>query len=194
VEAEDDYLSAKMTAPIDTAAASELTPAAQLKRSRSEKDSATALKAWVVLARAYLAISRHVTADVARYDLTASEFGILEALYHKGPLLLGDLQKKILVTSGGVTYLVNRLVAKRLVTRESFPGDKRSRFAVLTPEGSALIKQIFPGHAKRLAKVMGELSLKEQKRLTSMLRALGKGAEREPTPRERPKRKRRLSQ
>jgi DNA-binding MarR family transcriptional regulator len=48
---------------------------------------------------------------------------------------------------------------------------------VLTPEGSALIRQIFPAHAKRLAKVMGELSQKEQKRLTSMLRTLGKGAE-----------------
>jgi MarR family 2-MHQ and catechol resistance regulon transcriptional repressor len=162
-----------MTAPLEVSAAPS---AAQPRRSKSEKDTATALKTWVVLARAYLAIYKHVAADVARYDLTASEFGMLEALFHKRPLLLGDLQKKILVTSGGVTYLVNRLIAKGLVTRESFPGDKRSRFAVLTPEGSALIKRIFPGHAKRIAKVMGELSPKEQKRVTAMLRKLGKGA------------------
>jgi len=146
------------------------------KRPKVEKDTATALETWVVLARAYLAIYKHVSADVVRYDLTASEFGILEALFHKGPLLLGDLQKKILVTSGGVTYLVNRLIAKGLVMRESFPGDRRSRFAVLTPEGSALIKRIFPGHAKRIAKAMSALSPKEQKRLTVMLRTLGKGA------------------
>ena len=190
LEATRDYLSTKMTAPVDD---SPPLTAAESKRSKAAQDSAPALKAWVVLARAYLAISRHVTADVARYDLTASEFGILEALYHKGPLLLGDLQKKILVTSGGVTYLVNRLAAKGLITRESFPGDKRSRFAVLTPDGSALIKQIFPGHAKRLTKVMSALSPKEQKRLAGMLRTLGKGAEREPTPRERPKGKSRLS-
>jgi MarR family transcriptional regulator, 2-MHQ and catechol-resistance regulon repressor len=171
-----DYLSTEMTEPLDSAEGSAPATASQAKRSKSEKDVAIALKTWVVLARAYLAISRHVAADVARYDLTASEFGILEALYHKGPLLLGDLQRKILVTSGGVTYLVNRLADKGLVTRESFPGDKRSRFAVLTPQGSALIKQIFPGHAKRLAKVMGELSPKEQKKLTVMLRTLGKGA------------------
>jgi MarR family 2-MHQ and catechol resistance regulon transcriptional repressor len=179
-----------MTAPIDD---DEPLPAVDSKRSKAERDSAAALKAWVVLARAYLAISAHVSADVARHDLTASEFGILEALYHKGPLLLGDLQKKILVTSGGVTYLVNRLAAKGLITRESFPGDKRSRFAVLTPDGSALIRQIFPGHAKRLTKVMGALTPKEQKRLAGMLRTLGKGAEREPTPRERPKGTSRLS-
>jgi MarR family 2-MHQ and catechol resistance regulon transcriptional repressor len=179
-----------MTAPTNPSAAP---TAAEAKRSKSTQDSATALKAWVVLARAYLAISRHVAADVARYDLTASEFGVLEALYHKGPLLLGDLQKKILVTSGGVTYLVDRLAAKGLITRESFPGDKRSRFAVLTPQGNALIRQIFPGHAKRLGKVLGTLSGKEQKKLTALLRELGKGAEKEPLPGERSKGKARLS-
>jgi MarR family transcriptional regulator, 2-MHQ and catechol-resistance regulon repressor len=180
-----------MTSPVDD---SPPATAAEPKRSKATQDTAPALKAWVVLARAYLAISRHVAADVARYDLTASEFGILEALYHKGPLLLGDLQRKILVTSGGVTYLVDRLAAKGLITRESFPGDKRSRFAVLTPEGSALIKQIFPSHAKRLSKVLGALTPKEQKRLAGLLRTLGKGAEKEPLPRERSKRKTRLSQ
>jgi MarR family transcriptional regulator, 2-MHQ and catechol-resistance regulon repressor len=167
-----------MTAPHDDdgddAATAAALSSAPPKRNKSEKESATALKAWIALARAYLAVSRHVTADVSRHGLTASEFGILEALYHKGPLLLGDLQKKILVTSGGVTYLVDRLASKGLVTRESFPGDKRARFAVLTPEGSALIKQIFPAHAKRITRVMGELSTKEQKRLIAMLRTLSK--------------------
>ena len=61
-----------MTAPLDD------TPpiaAADSKRSKAAQDSAPALKAWVVLARAYLAISRHVTADVARHGLTASAQG-----------------------------------------------------------------------------------------------------------------------
>ena len=83
-----------MTAPSDDSRDPRRRPPRVQDEARAAQDSAPALKAWVVLARAYLAISRHVTADVARYDLTASEFGILEALYHKGPLLLGDLQKK----------------------------------------------------------------------------------------------------
>lgn len=159
-------------------------PAPESKRSKPEKAEATALKAWVVLARAYLAVSRHVDADVARHGLTTSEFGILEALYHKGPLLLGDLQRKLLVTSGGMTYLVDRLASKGLLTRESFPGDKRARYAVLTADGTALIRRIFPPHAKRLTRVLDALSPKEQKRLTELLRTLGKGAEKRPVPRE----------
>ena len=156
--------------------------APRARHSKPEKAEATALKAWVVLARAYLAIARHVEADVARHGLTTSEFGILEALYHKGPLLLGDLQKKVLVTSGGMTYLVDRLATKGLVSRESFPGDKRARYAVLTAQGSALIRRIFPGHAKRLTRVLNALSPREQKRMTELLRTLGKDAEKRPLP------------
>ncbi len=166
----------------------------QARRRSREKNQAIALKSWVVLARAYLAIAGDVDADVARFGLTSSEFGILEALHHKGPLLLGDLQRKLLVTSGGMTYLVDRLVAKGLVTRQSFPGDKRARFAVLTTEGSDLIRQIFPAHAKRLARVLDSLSPKEQKRVTALLRTLGKGAERRPLRREPKAGEARLSQ
>jgi MarR family transcriptional regulator, 2-MHQ and catechol-resistance regulon repressor len=180
-----------MTAPADDPAPP---VAAAPKRTKSEKREATALKAWVVLARAYLAISRHVDADVARHGLTASEFGILEALYHKGPLGLGDLQRKILVTSGGITYLVDRLAAKGLVARESVPGDRRARVAVLTTEGSALVRRIFPAHAEGLTRAMSALSPKEQKRMTALLRTLGRGAEKQPEPGEPIKRKGRLSQ
>lgn len=169
-----------MIPPLDESPAAAAAP----PRGSPAKAEAAALKAWVVLARAYLAISRHAEADVARHGLTVSEFGILEALYHKGPLLLGDLQRKILVTSGGLTYLVDRLEKKGLVSRESFPGDKRARYAVLTIRGSALIRRIFPAHARRLARAMDALSTKEQKRLAELLRTLGKGAARRPVPRE----------
>ncbi|HEX6372741.1 MAG TPA: helix-turn-helix domain-containing protein, partial [Longimicrobium sp.] len=77
-----------------------------------------ALKLWVVLSRAHAAVAEHSQADIARSGLTPMEFGILEALHHKGPMLLGEVQKKILVTSGGVTYLVDRLAAKGLVERQ----------------------------------------------------------------------------
>src|SRR5256885_14772244 len=87
------------------------------KRRAIEPESG-ALRLFVVLARAQAAVSRHAQADIERHGLTLQEFAILEALYHKGPLLLGDVQRKILVSSGGVTYLVDRLEAKGLVERQ----------------------------------------------------------------------------
>jgi MarR family 2-MHQ and catechol resistance regulon transcriptional repressor len=135
-----------------------------------------ALKLWVVLARAYAAVGAHVTADIARHDLTVTEFGILEALHHKGPLLLGEIQKKVLVTSGGITYLVDRLVAKGFVRRESCPTDRRARYAVLTPAGSRLIARIFPRHADAIVSAASGVGAREQEELTRLLRRLGHAA------------------
>src|SRR6185503_13192975 len=95
-------------------------------------DSKSALKLWVVLARAYASVAQRASEDVARHGLTLAEFAVLEALYHKGPLLLGEVQKKILVSSGGVTYLVDRLEERGLVRRKLCPEDRRARYAELT--------------------------------------------------------------
>lgn len=150
-------------------------------RRPTKKGQQAALKLWVVLARAYAAVGRHVEADIARHDLTVTEFGILEALHHKGPLLLGEIQKKVLVTSGGITYLVDRLEAKGLVKRQDCPTDRRARYAVLTPSGEALIQAIFPTHAERITEVLSVLSPDEQLQLTDLLRTLGHAAARETT-------------
>ena len=134
------------------------------------------LKLWVVLARAAAAVSRQVELDVARHDLTTMEFGILEVLHHKGPLLLGEIQRKVLVTSGGITYLVDRLVEKGLVKREACPNDRRARYAVLTRAGAALIQRIFPEHARMIARTLSGLTTKEQLEATKLLRRLGLAA------------------
>src|ERR1044072_2051215 len=93
-----------------------------------------ALKLFVVFSRASNAVNRRLLDEMAQHELTATEFGILEALYHKGPLLLGDVQKKILLTSGGVTYAVDRLAEKGLVERRECTSDRRARYAALTPK------------------------------------------------------------
>ena len=135
-----------------------------------------ALKLWVVLSRAMLAVQAHAQADIARHGLTVAEFGVLEALHHKGPLLLGEVQKKILVTSGGVTYLVDRLAARGLVERRRCESDRRAYYAALTPEGEALIREIFPQHAAALERALSGLDEAEQEQAARLLRTLGRHA------------------
>jgi MarR family 2-MHQ and catechol resistance regulon transcriptional repressor len=151
----------------------------QQRTAHAEADPA--LRLWVVLARAYAAVTRHADADVARHGLTGSEFGILEALYHKGPLLLGEIQRKVLVSSGGITFLVDRLAARGLVERRACPEDRRARYAALTPDGEALIERIFPEHRERLHAVLGGLTAGEQQEATRLLRQLGRAAAEQPT-------------
>lgn len=150
----------------------------------TETEVARALKLWIVLTRAYQSVSARVAENVTAKGLTTTEFGILEVLLHKGPLLLGDIQRKILVTSGGITYLVDRLVQKGLVKREECPSDRRARYAVLTPAGDALIRGAFPEHATMIAGAMAGLDADEQEVATKLLRKLGLAAAspRDPTP------------
>lgn len=138
---------------------------------------ATALRLWVILSRAHSAVARHAEADVARHGLTIAEFGVLEALYHVGPLLLGELQRKVLVSSGGVTWLVDRLEKRGLVQREACPEDRRARYATLTTDGKKLMARIFPDHARAIEHAMSGLTRADRERATALLRSLGRAAE-----------------
>jgi MarR family 2-MHQ and catechol resistance regulon transcriptional repressor len=146
----------------------------------SEKSVEQSLKLWVVLSRAMNAVQAHAQADIARHGLTIMEFGVMEALYHKGPLLLGEVQRKILVTSGGVTYLIDRLVEKGLVERRRCDRDRRAYYAALTPDGETMIAEIFPQHAAAIDRALGGLDEAEKEQATHLLRALGRYAAEQP--------------
>ena len=135
-----------------------------------------ALKLWVVLSRAYDSLSAHAAADVARHGLTIAEFGVLEALHHKGRMLLGEVQRSLLVSSGGVTYLVDRLEKRGLVRRDRCDEDRRARYAVLTEAGTAFVREIFPQHAAALRRAMSGLTREEHEVATRLLRTLGRTA------------------
>jgi MarR family 2-MHQ and catechol resistance regulon transcriptional repressor len=151
-----------------------MSPAATAARRSTAQQRA--LKLFVVLTRAANAVTERIRTSAEQGDLTVTEFGILEALYHKGPLLLGDVQKKILLSSGGVTYTVDRLCDKGLVERRECPTDRRARYAALTPKGEALIAKIFPVHAAGIETIMSALSAREQDDCIAMLRTLGLSA------------------
>ena len=151
----------------------EVPDAPQAHRLETTPDETAALRLWVIMSRAHAAIAEHAAADVSRHGLTLTEFAIVEALYHRGPLLLGEVQKRILVSSGGITFLVDRLAAKGLVERRSCPSDRRARYAALTPEGESLMAQIFPTHVAALTRAMSALSVEEKDDATRALRALG---------------------
>lgn len=146
------------------------------RRKAPDPATASALKLFVVLARAQRAIGERVEESLTTHGLTHTEFAILEALYHKGPLLLGDVQRKILVSSGGITFLVDKLADRGLVERRLCATDRRARYAALTRKGEALMADIFPAHAEAIREAMAGLSRAEQKRATTLLKQLGLAA------------------
>lgn len=135
-----------------------------------------ALKLFVVLSRAASAVTAHADADVGRHGLSLAEFASLEALYHKGPLMVGELQRAVLKSSGGMTYVVDRLETKGLVRRRPCAEDRRALYAELTEEGVALMDRIFPEHAAVIEAAVSGLGTDEKKAATELLKRLGKAA------------------
>jgi MarR family transcriptional regulator, 2-MHQ and catechol-resistance regulon repressor len=140
------------------------------------RDQEQALKLFVVLNRATSAIVAHAEADAARHGLSLAEFASLDALYHKGPLLVGELQRAVLKSSGGITYVVDRLQDKGLVRRRPCAEDRRALYAELTEEGRTLMDRIFPEHAAALERAAAGLSRREQAEAVELLKRLGKAA------------------
>lgn len=145
-------------------------------------DRDTALKLWVVLSRAHSAVTAHAEADVARHGLSLAEFGALEALYNKGPLLVGELQRKVLKSSGGMTYVLDRLQDKGYVKRRPCETDRRAIYAELTEEGESLMDRIFPVHAESIEAAESALTPAEQEEAIELLKELGHGAATAPMP------------
>lgn len=138
------------------------------------------LRLWIALARCYVTFSRAVACKVAEYDLTAPQFGILEALLHLGPLSLGELAEKLLVTGGNVTYVMDRLEAQGLVTRERSGEDRRVVKAHLTSKGRARVEGVFPGHVHFISSLTEALDPEEQEVLRKLLKRLGKSIAEDP--------------
>lgn len=133
------------------------------------------LRLWIALARAYATFSRAVAGKVSEYGLTVPQFGVLEALYHLGPLSLGDLAEKLLVTGGNVTYVMDRLEEHGWVVRERCGDDRRVVRAKLTAAGREVIAEVFPGHADFIRDLTAHLTAADQDELRDLLKRLGKG-------------------
>ncbi|MBV8630674.1 MAG: MarR family transcriptional regulator, partial [Silvibacterium sp.] len=87
----------------------------------------SAARLWTVFAKAHRALSAHVEASVARHGLCLTDFMALEALLHKGPLTVGEIGDRVLLTSGSMTAAVDRLERQGLVRRGFVKEDRRAR-------------------------------------------------------------------
>jgi MarR family 2-MHQ and catechol resistance regulon transcriptional repressor len=136
-----------------------------------------ALELFTVLSRAYNWVNAHATRDHRRHGLNPTEFGILELLYHKGPMPLQQIGEKILISSGNITYSIDKLEQKHLLARKPAPNDRRVIFAELTGQGYELLTEIFPLHAEVLRAATSGLSEEEKTQAISLLKKLGLAAQ-----------------
>ncbi|WP_291647632.1 MarR family transcriptional regulator [Clostridium sp.] len=132
------------------------------------------LKLVIAMARTYNDMFFEIEKNVQEFGLNISEFGVLEMLYHKGDQPVQKVAEKILVTSGTITYVINKLEKKKLVVRRKCEKDKRIFYVSLTEEGKEFISYIFPKHKEFLDDLFSELNEESKKDLVDKLIQLRK--------------------
>jgi MarR family transcriptional regulator, 2-MHQ and catechol-resistance regulon repressor len=132
-----------------------------------------ALATYVRLMRAANAARNHAGRHLGGTGLTLTQFAVLEALYHLGPMSLSDIAQKILTTGGNLTMVLGNLEKQGLAHRQQSPEDRRVLIVVLTAKGKALMRKLFPEHATGITEFMTVLSPAEQELLGSLCRKLG---------------------
>lgn len=131
------------------------------------------LKLFIVLSRAYRALNEEVNKVIQQKGLNPTEFAVLELLYHKGDQPLQQIGGKILLASGSITYVVDKLEQKGFLKRIGCPKDRRVTYAQITDEGRALIEEIFPEHSQRIDNLMEVLHPQEKQTAIDLLKKLG---------------------
>lgn len=142
-------------------------------KSRAEEG----LHLWLLLWKATRSVEAVAWDSVRATGLGLSDFGVLEALLHKGPLPVNTLRDKVLLSSGSMTAAVDRLEQKGLVERRDTPDDRRARIVHLTAKGKKLITGLLRVHARDMEKAFSCLGATERTALARLLRKVGHGAE-----------------
>ena len=143
----------------------------------NKTDDLSGIHLWLVLWKAGRAVEAQAQRSIARFGMVQSDFGVLEALLHRGPLSAKQLGEKVLLTSGSMTAAVDRLAKRGLVRREDDADDRRACIVQLTAAGRRLIERAFAQHRAEMEEALEGFPVEERRTLLPLLRQLGRTAE-----------------
>lgn len=138
----------------------------------NEEEKAT-LNAFIKLMRATESLNSRLSRHLADSNLTTSQFGVLEALLHVGPLNQRELGQKLLKSGGNITFVIDNLEKGGLVERSTDPNDRRAVIITLTDKGRDFIQDFFPQHLQKIVEEFSVLSANEKKQLADICKKLG---------------------
>src|SRR6202045_745974 len=148
-----------------------------MKRKKTkQRQDASGVHVWLVFMKAFQALIPHAAESIKQTELGDSDFRVLEALLHKGPLPVNTIGPKVWLTPGSISVAVDRLVKRGLVSRNDRASDRRVRQVELTAKGRVLITRGFREHAAAMENAVGVLSKKEWLTLLELLKKLGRHA------------------
>lgn len=145
-----------------------------MENGKGEKNHA--LKLFIVLHLAFKSIDQVAHKHIKEKEMSITEFGVLELLYHKGKQTINQLRKRVLVASSSISYVVNELEQDGFIEKRKCTEDKRVTFIHLTDTGREMMDSVFPQHEKVIEEIMSDLNVEEKEQMIEMLKIIGKKA------------------
>lgn len=140
---------------------------------QGNEEEKNTLNAFIKLMRATETVNNRLNRHLTDAGLTLSQFGVLEALYHLGPLNQKSLGEKLLKSGGNITLVIDNLEKCDFVERQRDPDDRRAMLIHLTGKGKSFIKSFFPKHLEHIKEEFSVLTEKEKKDLARICKKIG---------------------
>ena len=132
------------------------------------------LKSFVVLMKASKSVQDRTKKDISSYEMHTSEFTVLEALYNKGKQTVRQISDSVLINSGSITYVIDKLETKGLLERLNCKEDRRVVYIQITEAGKQFMDEIFPKHVSVIEEIFSGISKEEKVVLIDLLKKVGK--------------------
>ena len=116
------------------------------------------------------AVQERMRLELTKKKLSITEFSVLEVLYNKGRQTIQQIGNSILVSSGSMTYVIDKLEQKGLLNRIDCPNDRRAIYIVLTDEGFDLMEKIIPKHQELVNYIFDSLNNDETEKFVDILK------------------------
>lgn len=143
---------------------------------RGTEEEERTLNAFIKLMRASESVNMRLNRHLSEAELTVSQFGVMEALLHLGPLNQKSLGEKLLKSGGNITLVIDNLEKCGHVKRQRDPDDRRAMLVSLTEEGESFIRDFFPRHLERIMEEFSVLNAGEKEELARICKKLGLGS------------------
>lgn len=135
------------------------------------------LKAFVVMMKASKTLEELVKKDIADHGMKTSDFAILEALYHKGRQTIKQISEAVLINTGSITYVIDKLEKNDYLQRIHCKDDRRVVYIEITEKGTDVMNEIFPKHQKMIEELFVDIPEEHKRILIDTVKTIGKKGE-----------------
>ncbi|GGH38284.1 MarR family winged helix-turn-helix transcriptional regulator [Paenibacillus segetis] len=142
-----------------------------------ERGTDLSLHLYRVFAKSFKSVNEHAVTGSKIQGFNPTAFAVMEVLYYKGPQPIQQIGAKLLLQSGNVTYVIDKLETAGLLHRQPCPRDRRVIYAELTEKGKELMDQLYPEFSNRMDHALSGLNDSEKQLMIDLLKKMGREAE-----------------